>query len=190
MLAEVAWSLAEGLAARSSSRCWRKPCGAGLIQDGVIAASEAQRKALWALRENPTEAMAHEGVVLRHDIAVPVSRVPDLIAQRRRSSSAARCPACGSCRSAIVGDGNIHYNLLQPADMAGRGVLRQTGRGPAAWCSTWSRRSAAASAPSTASAGSSAPSWRARKSPVELALMRQLKATLDPKGILNPGAVI
>ena len=47
-----------------------------LIQDGVIAASEAQRKALWALRENPTEAMAHEGLVLRHDIAVPVSRVP------------------------------------------------------------------------------------------------------------------
>ena len=64
-----------------------------LIQDGVIAASEAQRKQLWALRDEP-EAMAHEGVVLRHDIAVPVSRVPDLI--ERGAAALARAPCPGS----------------------------------------------------------------------------------------------
>ena len=67
----------------------------------MIAASEAQRKALWALRENPTEAMAREGVVLRHDIAVPVSRVPDLIERGAAELERARARACGSCRSAM-----------------------------------------------------------------------------------------
>src|SRR5918996_5068770 len=78
VLAEVAWSLAEGLGA-PLEQVLEEALRRDLIQDGVVAASEAQRRSLWALRENPTEAMAHEGVVLRHDIAVPVSRVPDLI---------------------------------------------------------------------------------------------------------------
>ncbi|HEX3209960.1 MAG TPA: FAD-binding oxidoreductase, partial [Geminicoccaceae bacterium] len=78
VLAEVAWSLESGLSAELE-RVLEDGLGRGLILDGVIAKSEAERRALWALRENPTEAMAREGLVLRHDIAVPVSRVPELI---------------------------------------------------------------------------------------------------------------
>src|SRR5919106_1836198 len=80
VLAEVSWSLAEGLAERLEA-VLAEALDAGVVLDGVIAASEAQRREIWAIRENPTEAMAREGVVLRHDIAVPVSRVPDLIAR-------------------------------------------------------------------------------------------------------------
>lgn len=81
MLTEVSWALAEGLAERLEA-VLAQALEVGLVLDGVIAASEAQRREIWAIRENPTEAMAREGAVLRHDIAVPVSRVPDLIAQR------------------------------------------------------------------------------------------------------------
>jgi FAD/FMN-containing dehydrogenase len=87
VLAEVAWSLADGLGAQLE-QVLEEAIRRALIQDGVIAASEGQRKALWSLRENPTDAMAHEGVVLRHDIAVPVARVPDLI--ERASGARAR----------------------------------------------------------------------------------------------------
>jgi FAD/FMN-containing dehydrogenase len=78
VLVEVAWSFADGLAARLE-QALEAAMQQDLVAGGVIAASEAQRKAIWALRENPTDAMAHEGVVLRHDVAVPVSEVPELI---------------------------------------------------------------------------------------------------------------
>ena len=125
VLAEVAWSLAEGLGAQLE-QVLEEAIRRALIQDGVIAASEAQRKALWALRENPTEAMAHEGAVLRHDIAVPVSRVPDLI-ERAAAELDRAVPGVRIMPFGHVGDGNIHYNLLQPQHMAGRRLLRQTG---------------------------------------------------------------
>ena len=60
VLAEVAWSLADGLGAELE-RVLEDALGRGLIADGVIAKSEAERRALWALRENPTEAMAQGG---------------------------------------------------------------------------------------------------------------------------------
>ena len=87
-----------GPRARRSSGCWPSAIEQGLVLDGAIAASEAQRKALWALRENPTEAMAHEGVVLRHDVAVPVSKVPELI---ERGAAAARAGAAGRAHRAV-----------------------------------------------------------------------------------------
>ena len=118
VLAEVAWSLAEGLGAQLE-QVLEEAMRRALIQDGVIAASEAQRKALWALRENPTEAMARDGVVLRHDIAVPVSRVPDLI-ERGAAALERAVPGVRIMPFGHVGDGNIHYNLLQPPAMAGR----------------------------------------------------------------------
>ncbi len=89
VLAEVAWSLEGGLSAELE-RVLEAALARGLIADGVIAKSEAERRALWALRENPTEAMAREGLVLRHDIAVPVARVPDLIEQGERALAASR----------------------------------------------------------------------------------------------------
>ena len=116
VLAEVAWSLEGGLGAELE-RVLEDALARGLITDGVIAKSEAERRALWALRENPTEAMAHEGLVLRHDIAVPVSRVPDLIEQGAAALAAA-VPGVRIMPFGHLGDGNIHYNLLQPAGMA------------------------------------------------------------------------
>jgi FAD/FMN-containing dehydrogenase len=81
---------------------------------------------LWALRENPTEAMAHEGAVLRHDIAVPVSRVPDLI-ERAGAELARAVPGVRIMPFGHLGDGNIHYNLLQPPDLPGEAFRARQG---------------------------------------------------------------
>jgi FAD/FMN-containing dehydrogenase len=187
VLAEVAWSLAEGLGAQLE-QVLEKGIGRGLVQDGMIAASEAQRKALWALRENPTEAMAHEGVVLRHDIAVPVSRVPDLI-ERAGAELERAVPRVRIMPFGHVGDGNIHYNLLQPQDMAGEAFYARRDEVQRMVFDVVETLGGSISAEHGIGRLKRA-ELAVRKSPVELALMRQLKRTLDPKGILNPGAVI
>jgi FAD/FMN-containing dehydrogenase len=159
-----------------------------LIHDGVIAASEAQRRQLWALRENPTEAMAHEGMVLRHDIAVPVSRVPDLI-ERGAAALTRAVPGIRIMPFGHVGDGNIHYNLLQPRNMAGKAFYARRDEVQEMVFDLVDALGGSISAEHGIGRLKRAELAR-RKAPVELALMRQLKAALDPKGILNPGAVI
>jgi FAD/FMN-containing dehydrogenase len=187
VLVVVAWSLPEGLGAQLE-QLLEEALREGLIHDGVIASSEGQRQALWALRENPTEAMAHEGVVLRHDIAVPVSCVPELIeragAQLRRAVPGVRIMPFGH-----VGDGNIHYNLLQPEAIAGEAFHARRDEVQRLVFDVVEALGGSISA-EHGIGRLKRDELRRRKSAVELDLMRQLKATLDPKGILNPGAVI
>ena len=187
VLAEVAWSLAEGLGAQLE-RVLEEALKRGLIQDGVIAASEAQRTALWALRENPTEAMAREDMVLRHDIAVPVSRVPELI-ERAGAELVRALPGVRIMPFGHVGDGNIHYNLLQPPDMAGDDFHARRDAVQRLVLDVVEGLGGSISAEQGIGRLKRHELIR-RKSSVELDLMRQLKMALDPKGILNPGAVI
>jgi FAD/FMN-containing dehydrogenase len=187
ILAEVAWSLEEGLGAQLE-QVLEEAQRADLIQDGVVATSEAQRTSLWALRENPTEAMAREGAVLRHDIAVPVSRVPDLI-ERAGAELVRAVPGVRIMPFGHVGDGNIHYNLLQPEAITGEAFYARRDDVQRLVFDVVEALGGSISAEHGIGRLKRDELMR-RKSPVELALMRQLKATLDPKGILNPGAVI
>jgi FAD/FMN-containing dehydrogenase len=81
----------------------------GLAADAVLAASEAQAAALWALRENVSEAQKIEGVSIKHDIAVPVSRIAEFIA-RADAALAAAFPGVRIVCFGHIGDGNLHYN--------------------------------------------------------------------------------
>jgi len=187
VLAEVAWSLESGLGAELE-RVLEDGLGRGLILDGVIAKSEAERRALWALRENPTEAMAREGLVLRHDIAVPVSRVPELI-ERGAGVLAAAVPGVRIMPFGHLGDGNIHYNLLQPEQMSADDFRARTGEVQRLVFDVVAGLGGSISAEHGIGRLKRA-ELAARKSPLELELMRALKTMLDPKGILNPGAVL
>ena len=94
----------------------RAPSERGLVLDAVFADSRAQAKALWYIRETLPEAQKFEGGSIKHDVAVPVSRVADFIAE---ADAAVKAAMAGIRPFAFghVGDGNIHYNLSQPVGM-------------------------------------------------------------------------
>ena len=86
---------------------------AGIVLDAVIAESGAQRAALWKLREEHSESQKRAGASVKNDVSVPVSKVPELIHRAteacERLVSGIRCVPFGH-----LGDGNIHFNLVQP----------------------------------------------------------------------------
>ena len=187
VLLEAGWSFDDGLAARLEEML-AVALQQGLVRDGTIAASEAQRKAMWALRENVTEAMARDGTVLRHDVAVPVSRVAELI-ERGAQQIGSAAPGVRIMPFGHLGDGNIHYNMLQPQAMAAETFLAMKEQVQRQVFDLVASLDGSISAEHGIGRSKRA-ELALRKSPVELALMRQIKGTLDPTGILNPGAVL
>ncbi len=161
---------------------------AGVAQDAVLAASEAQRAALWRLRESASEAQRAEGGSIKHDVSVPVSRIADFIAGASRAVEAV-LPGIRVVAFGHVGDGNIHFNLSQPV-----------GADRAAFLSRWSEFNRIVHDIAAAMGGSISAEHGigqlkrgelARyRSPVEIELMRAVKQALDPKGIMNPGKVV
>ncbi len=162
--------------------------GAALVLDGTVAASEGQAQALWRLRETIPEAQKVEGACIKHDISVPVSKMPDFL----RDATAASENAIDDVNVAPfghIGDGNVHFNLCQPSGADGAAFLEHT---PAV---TRIVHDIAVGMGGSFSAehgiGSIKRDELARyKSPVELGLMRTLKTALDPAGIMNPGKVV
>lgn len=160
----------------------------GVISDAVLAASESQRQDLWRLREAMSEVQRFEGGSIKHDVSVPVAAVPDFLAEAI-ALVIKMIPGCRPLPFGHLGDGNIHFNITQPK-----------GADKAAFLARWDEINAAVHAVVANFQGSiSAEHGIGRlkrhllpgvKDPVELALMRAIKATLDPTGILNPGAVL
>ena len=89
--------------------------GDGMVSDAAIAESEAQRAAIWRLREEHSEAQKREGASVKNDVSVPVSKVPEFI---RRATVACETlmPGIRAVPFGHMGDGNIHFNLEQPVD--------------------------------------------------------------------------
>jgi FAD/FMN-containing dehydrogenase len=160
----------------------------GLSADGVVAASEGQRAALWTLREMIPQANRRIGAVLSNDIAVPVGAVPDFL-DRGNAAVAALDPALRVNAFGHLGDGNLHYNIYPPrGGRAGDFVDLRAALETAV-------NDLALSMGGTFSAehgigrGKAAELAR-RGDPGRLAAMRAIKAALDPLGILNPGAML
>jgi len=161
---------------------------AGLVVDGVIAASAAQAAELWRIRDGMTEAQGYEGGSIKHDVAVPVSRVADFIVEACAAVSRA-IPGIRPVPFGHVGDGNIHFNLSQPI-----------GADKAAYLARWEEMNRIVHDIVAARNGSiSAEHGIGRmkveelthyKTKIELDLMRKIKAALDPDGIMNPGKVV
>ena len=160
----------------------------GVVIDAVVAENLAQAKALWSLRENISEAQAAEGKNIKHDISVPISRVADFIdetdAALAKNFSAIRMVTFGH-----LGDGNLHYNVSLPAGVSDADFLAQQ---PA--INRLVHDAVVAHGGSISAEhgiGQLKRDELARyKSAAELALMRAIKAALDPRGIMNPGKVI
>ncbi|MFQ5984230.1 MAG: FAD-binding oxidoreductase [Alphaproteobacteria bacterium] len=160
----------------------------GLVRDAVVAASAAQAGALWRLREGVPEGETHEGASIKHDVAVPVSRVPDFVnavtAALRRVAPDARVIAFGH-----IGDGNLHFNLSQPPDADGDAFVAERTRLNRIVYDIACGMGGTFSAEHGVGRLKRGELVRYRP-PAEVALMRKLKAALDPKNIMNPGKVV
>lgn len=160
----------------------------GIIVDAVIAESLDQTESLWRIRESLPEAQKFEGGSIKHDVSVPVSRVPEFIARGMETLRKA-FPGVRPCPFGHVGDGNVHFNVTQPLGMDKQIYLAQ-----------WENMNRIVHDIVMEMNGSiSAEHGIGRlkvgemehyKDDVELDLMKTLKAALDPARTMNPGKVV
>jgi FAD/FMN-containing dehydrogenase len=160
----------------------------GILDDAVIAESLEQGQAFWRAREMLSEVQRHEGGSIKHDISVPVAAVPEFIA-RASAAVEALIPGCLPLPFGHLGDGNIHFNVSQPLGTAKTQFLDR-----------WEEMNACvhgivADLHGSISAEHGIGQLKRDllpgvKDPVALELMRALKRTLDPQGILNPEKVL
>ena len=154
----------------------------------MIAASEAQRDALWGMREDITEAQKLEGASIKHDVSVPVSRVPDLIS-RATAALEARFPGIRIVAFGHVGDGNIHYNCSKSERQAAAAFLAESPEVNHLVYEVVNDLGGSISAEHGLGV-LKRDEIRLYKSALELDLMRSIKRTLDPHGLMNPGKVL
>ena len=160
---------------------------AGLVLDGVIAASEAQRAGLWRVRENLPEGNRRIGAVSSHDISLPLGAVPEFIA--RAGAALARLGDWRINCFGHLGDGNLHYNVFP---VRGRTRADHEGdREAVKRCVHDLVDSLGGSVSAEHGIGRLKVGDLERYGdPAKLAAMRAIKAALDPAGIMNPGAVL
>lgn len=160
----------------------------GLVTDAVIASSGQQAERFWRLREDTAEGQKHGGVGIKHDVSVPVAKVPDFIARADAALEAAY-PGIRTCAFGHVGDGNMHYNPLSPPNWE-----------PARFAAERDAINRIVHDIVSDFGGSiSAEHGIGRlrldeneryKDPVELDLMRTVKRAIDPFDLMNPGKVL
>lgn len=161
---------------------------AGVVTDAVLAASEAQVRDLWKLREVLPESQTREGGSIKHDVSVPVSKVATFIA-RASAMLEAHMPGIRVFPFGHVGDGNIHFNVTEPAGM-----------GKIEFHKHWEEINRQVHDLVMEMGGSFSAEHgigRLKRgelarygSDVKLDLMRRIKAALDPDNLMNPGKVL
>jgi FAD/FMN-containing dehydrogenase len=175
-------------AAGSFERILEEAMTRGLVTDATVAQSDTQRQALWAIRELMPESQKFEGGSIKHDVSVPVSKIPQFIAEATLAVNAFM-PGARVMSFGHMGDGNLHFNVSQPPDMDKKKYLDR-----------WNEMNAVVFQVVLKFGGSiSAEHGIGRlkkhhmpkiKSPVELQMMRELKKLFDPRNIMNPGKVL
>ena len=155
----------------------------GLVLDALVAQTEAQRRAMWERRELAAEITFARRPLIDTDIALPLDQVAPLLA-----AFEARLPALDTQAETLavahLGDGNVHLTIFPGhedaaladavVEMLEEEVLRHGGTFSAEHGVGLSKKR----------------SMARRKDPVALEVMRQIKAALDPAGLMNPGKVI
>ncbi|RLJ62843.1 FAD-binding oxidoreductase [Sulfurisoma sediminicola] len=160
----------------------------GAVSDAVVAQSDAQVRALWALRENISEAQKIEGVSIKHDISLPVSRIAEFIARADAALEAA-FPHVRIVCFGHVGDGNLHYNQSKPAAQDNVAFIAQTDAVNRLVHDLVHELGGSISAEHGLGQLKRTEILR-YKSATEMEMMRAIKQALDPRGLMNPGKVL
>ena len=165
-----------------------KMMAAGLASDAVMAHNETQAAKLWDLREHISEAQKREGVSIKHDISVPVSRIAEFLAAADAALEAAY-PGIRIVAFGHVGDGNLHYNLSKPDALENGAFIASQ---PAVNRIVHDIVQALdGSISAEHGIGQLKREELQRyKSPVELTMMHTIKQAFDPLGLMNPGKIL
>ncbi|MDY0884445.1 FAD-binding oxidoreductase [Dongia soli] len=160
----------------------------GFVLDAVVAQNVAQGQKFWRMRESLAEVQKEAGGSIRHDISVPVSRVPQFLEE----ATAAVLKAIPDARPfpfGHVGDGNIHFNILKPIGMEPKSFQARTTEINTIVHDILLAMGGSISAEHGIGAVRRAELERTAD-PLELELMQRVKAALDPDGIMNPGKLL
>ena len=161
----------------------------GCVTDAVVAENLTQAHQLWHVRESIPLAQAEEGLNIKHDISIAVSRIPEFVASTDALLQR-EIPGVRLVNFGHLGDGNLHYNVQAPADGDAKAFLRSE----EARVNTLVYDAVAAFGGSFSAEHGigelKVGKLEKHKSPVALGMMRAIKRGLDPQNILNPGRVL
>jgi FAD/FMN-containing dehydrogenase len=161
----------------------------GCATDAVVAENIAQGRALWHIRESIPLAQAEEGLNIKHDISLPVSRIPEFCdetdALLKREIAGVRLVNFGH-----LGDGNLHYNVQAPQGGDMKAFLREQEERVNTLVYDQVQRFGGSISAEHGIGTLKVDKLPHYKSPVAMGLMHALKKALDPQGIMNPGKVL
>ena len=187
-LVELSSGVSDGKVTTLAEDILGEALDAGDIADAVVASSGQQTAQLWKIRESIPEAMNHEGGVIRHDVSVPVSSVPEFL-QVATKATAETIDGVRIAPFGHIGDGNIHFNLVQPVGDERDDFLARTHEIETVIHDIATNMSGSFSAEH--GIGRLKRGELARyKSDVELDLLTRIKKAIDPDGLMNPGKVL
>lgn len=167
---------------------WQRTCEKHGHLPGVFATSPADQQAIWAIRKSLAEAQKREGLSIKHDIGLPISHIPAFL-NDASTALAQAFPGIRVVAFGHIGDGNLHYNLSFADQAANAALLARSEDANQIVYDVVSRLGGSIAAEH--GIGQLKTGWLAVHAPAgSIALMRQLKDVLDPKGLMNPGKVL
>jgi FAD/FMN-containing dehydrogenase len=160
----------------------------GAAEDGIRADSTAQADTLWALREQISEAQKREGISIKHDIALPISRIAEFL-ERVAPLLSRTFPGIRHVAFGHLGDGNLHFNLSMPdADLNRQLLARQPEANRLVYDLVHELDGSISAEHGLGQLKRE--TIRRYKPPAEIAAMIAIKKALDPAGLMNPGKVL
>ncbi|MEO8387006.1 FAD-binding oxidoreductase [Polaromonas sp.] len=162
---------------------------AGCVVDAVVAESMAQAHALWHIRESIPLAQAEEGLNIKHDISINVSRIPEFVAETN-ALLLEQFPGARLVVYGHLGDGNLHYNVQAPENEDQARFLNEKETPMNALVYEVVDRYRGSISAEHGVGSLKVDTLPKHKSPVALNMMRAIKQGLDPHNLMNPGRVL
>jgi FAD/FMN-containing dehydrogenase len=162
---------------------------AGCVVDAVVAESMAQAHALWHIRESIPMAQAEEGLNIKHDISINVSRIPEFVTETN-ALLLERFPGARMVVYGHLGDGNLHYNVQAPENQDQARFLNEQEMPMNALVYEAVDRYRGSISAEHGVGSLKVNTLPKHKSPVALGMMRAIKQGLDPLNLMNPGRVL
>ncbi|WP_421954731.1 FAD-binding oxidoreductase [Polaromonas sp.] len=161
----------------------------GCVTDAVVAENLTQAHQLWHVRESIPLAQAEEGLNIKHDISISVSRIPDFVRETDELLQKA-IPGVRMVNFGHLGDGNLHYNVQAPAAGDTKAFLREREEEVNTIVYDAVARFDGSISAEHGVGSLKLDKLEHHKSPVALGMMRAIKQALDPQNVMNPGRVL